>query len=74
MVQTVQHLRKLLESGCQVRIWESKLLFLMGGILIHKIDNLRPLLEKNGYRFIGSSNLGQAISLIFKQETETIKQ
>ena len=48
--------------------------FLKAGIPIHKIDTLRPLLEKNGYRLTGSSNLGQYISLIFKQETERVKQ
>ena len=45
--------------------------FLKAGIPIHKIDMLRPLLKKNGYRLTGSSNLGQYISLIFKQETES---
>ena len=48
--------------------------FLKAGIPIHKIDALRPLLEKNGYRLNGSSNLGQYISLIFKQGTERVKQ
>ena len=48
--------------------------FLKAGIPIHKVDKLRPLLEKNGYRLTGSSNLGQYISLTFKQETERIKQ
>ena len=33
--------------------------FLKAVIPIHKIDTLRPLLEKNGYRLTGSSNLGQ---------------
>ena len=34
----------------------------------------RYLLEKNGYRLTGSSNLGQYISLIFKRETERVKR
>ena len=47
--------------------------FLKAGIPLNKTNKLCPLLEKNGYRLTGSSNLGQYISLIFKQETERIK-
>ena len=47
--------------------------FLKAGIPLNKINKLHPLLERNGYRLIGSSNLGQYISLIFKQETGRIK-
>lgn len=47
--------------------------FLKAGIPISKINKLRPLLEKNGYRLTSSPNLGQYISLIFKQEIERIK-
>ncbi|KAK3725261.1 hypothetical protein QZH41_001278 [Actinostola sp. cb2023] len=48
--------------------------FLKAGIPIAKIDMLRSLLEKNGYRLTGSSNLGQYVSMALKQEIERIKQ
>ena len=48
--------------------------FLKAGIPIRKIDRLRPLLEKNGYRLTSSANLGQYIALIFKQEVAKIKK
>ena len=48
--------------------------FLKAGIPIRKIDKLRPLLEKNGYRLTSSANLGQYIALIFKQEVVRIKK
>ena len=35
---------------------------------------LRSLLEKDGYRLIGSSNLGQYVSLALKQEIKQIKE
>ena len=35
---------------------------------------LRSLLEKNGYRLTGSSNLRQYVSMALKQEIEQIKQ
>ena len=47
---------------------------LKAGIPIRKIDMLRPLLEKNGYRFTGSTNQGQYISIVLKQEIEQIKE
>ena len=48
--------------------------FLNAGIPIAKTDMLRSLLEKNGYRLTGSSNLGQYVSMALKQEIEQIKQ
>ena len=48
--------------------------FLKAGIPISKIDKLRSLLEKNGHRLTSSSNLAQYITLIFKQEVDTIKK
>ena len=48
--------------------------FLKAGIPISKIDKLRSLLEKNGHRLTSSSNLVQYITLIFKQEVDTIKK
>ena len=48
--------------------------FLKAGIPIGKVDRLRPLLEKNGYRLTHSAHLGQYVSLIFKQEVERIKK
>ena len=48
--------------------------FLKAGIPIGKVDGLRPLLEKNGYRLPHSAHLGQYVSLIFKQEVERIKK
>ena len=48
--------------------------FLKAGIPIAKTDMLRSLLEKNGYRLTGSSNLGQYVSMALKQEIEQIKQ
>jgi len=48
--------------------------FLKAGIPIGKIDMLRSLLEKNGYRLTGSSHLGQYVSMALKQKTERIKQ
>ena len=48
--------------------------FLKAGIPISKIDKLRSLLEKNGHRLASSSNLVQYITLIFKQEVDTIKK
>jgi len=47
---------------------------LKAGIPIAKTDMLRSLLEKNGYRLTGSSNLGQYVSMALKQEIEQIKQ
>ena len=47
--------------------------FLKAGIPNSKIDKLRPLLEKNGYRLTSSPNLSQHISIIFKQEIDRIK-
>ncbi|PFX14310.1 DNA-directed primase/polymerase protein [Stylophora pistillata] len=47
--------------------------FLKAGIPIAKTDMLRSLLEKNGYRLTGSSNLGQYVSMALKQEIEQIK-
>ena len=48
--------------------------FLKAGIPISKIDKLHSLLEKNGHRLTSSSNLAQYITLIFKQEVDTIKK
>ena len=48
--------------------------FLKAGIPIAKTDMLRSLLEKNGYRLTGSSNLGQYVSMALKQEIEQNKQ
>ena len=48
--------------------------FLKAGIPIAKTDMLPSLLEKNGYRLTGSSNLGQYVSMALKQEIEQIKQ
>ena len=48
--------------------------FFKAGIPIVKTDVLRSLLEKNGYRLTGSSNLGQYVSMALKQEIEQIKQ
>ena len=48
--------------------------FLKAGIPIGKIDMLRSLLEKNGYRLTGRSHLGQYVSMALKQEIERIKQ
>ena len=48
--------------------------FLKAGIPIAKTDMLRSLLEKNGYRLTGSSNLGLYVSMALKQEIEQIKQ
>ena len=50
--------------------------FLKAGIPIGKIDMLRFLLEKNGYRLTedGSFHLGQYVSMALKQEIERIKQ
>ena len=48
--------------------------FLKAGIPIAKTDMLRSLLEKNGHRLTGSSNLGQYVSMALKQEIEQIKQ
>lgn len=61
----------LAEQAYQQQVVE---VFLKAGIPIYKIENLRPLLEKNGYRLTGSSSLGQYTSLIFKQETVRKKQ
>jgi len=48
--------------------------FLRTGIPVGKIDRLRPLLEKSGYRHTSSTNLKQYIALIFKQEVARIKK
>lgn len=48
--------------------------FLKAGIPIRKIDALRPLLEKNGYRLTGSTHQGQYISSVLKHEIEQIKE
>ena len=48
--------------------------FLKASIPIAKTDMLRSLLEKNGYRLTGSSNLGQYVSMALKQEIEQIKE
>ena len=48
--------------------------FLKAGIPISKIDKLRSLLEKNGHRLTSSSNLAQYLTIIFKQEVDTIKK
>ena len=55
----------LVERACRLEVVEE---FLKAAIPISKIDNLRPLLEKNGYHLTRSFNLGQYISTIFKQE------
>ena len=61
----------LTERGYRQEVVEE---FLKAEIPIPKIDTLRPLEEKNGYRLTGCSNLGQYISLIFKQEMERLKR
>ena len=48
--------------------------FLNAGIPIRKMDMLRPLKEKNGYRLTGSTHQGQHISIVLKQEIEQIKE
>ena len=48
--------------------------FLKAGIPIGKIDMLRSLLEKNGYRLTASSHVGQYVSMALKQEIERINQ
>ena len=48
--------------------------FLKSEIHIRKIDMLCPLLEKSGYQLTSSTNLGQYIDLIFKQEVARIKK
>ena len=48
--------------------------FLKAAIPIEKIDRLRPLWEKNGYQLTSSTNLGQYIALIFKQEVAKIRK
>lgn len=48
--------------------------FLKAGMLMVKIDSLRPLLEKNGHPLPASSHLGQYISIICKLEIEKIKE
>ena len=48
--------------------------FLKAGILLRKIDKLRPLLEKQGYRLIPHFNMKEYIPRIYKQEIQRIKE
>ena len=47
--------------------------FLKAGIPLRKIDKLRPLLEKQGYRLIPHFNMKEYIPRIYKQEIQRIK-
>lgn len=47
--------------------------FLKAGIPIRKMDKLRTLLERQGYRLSHSSNMMDYVTIIYKQEIERIK-
>lgn len=47
--------------------------FLKAGIPIRKMDKLRTLLERQGYRLSHSSNMMDYVKIIYKQEIERIK-
>ena len=48
--------------------------FLKAGVPIYKVDKLRPLLEKHGYRLTHSTNVRQYIPLIRKKEVDQLKR
>ena len=47
--------------------------FLKAGIPLRKIDELRPPLEKQGYRLKHHSNIKEYIPMIYKQEIQRVK-
>ena len=48
--------------------------FLRGGIPLSKIDHLRPLLEKQGYRLTSSSHMAELIPTIHSMEVTRLRE
>ena len=59
------------ERAFRVEVLED---FLKTSVPVYKVDKLRPLLEKHGYRLTHSTNLRQYIPLIMQKEVDQLKR